>query len=109
MQLKKLSVLCNGCFWLTLLFEVWKPARNLQQDLLNTIVMLGLIAIAINLVWVISLFVKKTKKTPGMQAGSIPGMKKIETNSNQTAGLLFRWFNLISFAAQLIFLYFKFL
>ncbi len=107
MQLKKLAVLSNSCFWLTLLFEVWKPARNLQQDLLNTIVMLGLIAIVINLVWVISLFIKKT--TTAMQAGSNPGMNKIEKNSNQTAGLLFRWFNLISFAAQLIFLYFKFL
>ena len=109
MQLNKLAVLCNSCFWLTLLFEVWKPARNLQQDLLGTIVMLGLISIAINLVWLIGLLIRKTKTITGAQADSNPGIKKIQMNNNQTSTLLLRWFNLISFVAQLIFLYFKFL
>jgi len=96
MQLKKLAVLGNVCFWLTLLFQYGKWARNIQQDLLNTIVMLGLLAVIINLVWIVIFFTVKTNAT------SVVAEK-------EKAKLLFTWFNLLSFASQLVFLFFKFL
>jgi hypothetical protein len=103
MQLKKLAVLGNVCFWLTLVFQYGKWARNIQQDLLNTIVMLGLLAIVLNLGWIASLFVKKN----GAAANSVE--KNSVRKINQAALPLFTWFNILSFASQLIFLFFKFL
>ena len=109
MRLRKLAVLCNGCFWLTLLFQLGLPARNLQQDLLNTIVMLGLIAVLVNLVWIVKTAILKLKPARTVEPAETPVNSNIEKRNNQTSILLFNWFSLLSFAAQLIFLYFKFL
>ena len=99
MQLKKLAVLGNVCFWLTLVFQYGKWARNIQQDFLNTIVMIGLLAVVINLVWIILFVGGKTR----------PFKKDEPERSNQFVYPLFTWFNLLSFASQLIFILFKFL
>ena len=102
MQLKKLAVLGNVCFWLTLVFQYGKWARTIQQDFLNTIVMIGLLAVLINLTWTIFFIANKT--------GGRGALKKDEPKkNNQTVNVLFTWFNLLSFASQLIFILFKFL
>jgi heme/copper-type cytochrome/quinol oxidase subunit 2 len=108
MQLKKVAVLGNVCFWLTLLFQIWKPARELQQDLLNTLVMLGWLAVLFNVSWIFTYFVKERKvqiKPAPTQSNDHPKQISI----NQIAELLFTCFNLLSFAVQLIFVFTKFL
>src|SRR5690349_19639339 len=102
MQLKKLAVLGNACFWLMLVFQFGKWARNIQPDLLNTIVMIGLLAIVINLIWIL-LFV-------GGKASRARILEKDEPQKNiQYGNVLFSAFNILSFASQLIFIFFKFL
>ena len=102
-QLRKLTVLGNVCFWLMLVFQYSKWARNIQQDLLNTIVMLGLLAVIINLVWLAILLSNSIKGSPATIG------KNKGTKNNQTAVQLFTWFNILSFVSQLIFLFLKFL
>lgn len=100
MQLKKLAVICNVCFWLTLFFQVWRDARNIHQHVLNTIVVLGMFAVVVNIAWIISIL----KKDKGRMKTGEPGVKP-----NIKAGLLFNSFNLLSFAAQLILLFTRYL
>ncbi|MES2647849.1 MAG: hypothetical protein V4717_13290 [Bacteroidota bacterium] len=106
MQLGKLALLGNGCFWLTLVFQYWKPARNLQQDLLNTVVIIGLLGIVFNLAFIGSLILKKSISNEPVSNTS---RVKEKVKHNQNSRLLFTSFNLFSFAVQLIFLYSKFL
>ena len=108
MQLKKLAVICNGCFWLTLIFQYWKAARGINPDLLNTIVILGIFAIIINLTWLLFSLVKKTKPKTVINHAGQPITAEMETKNTNVAMLLFKWFNILSFAAQLVFLYFKY-
>ena len=60
-QLAKISVLCNICFWLSMLFRYWKNARNIAPDLLNTIVILGVVATLVNIIWMVFVWQKKIK------------------------------------------------
>lgn len=95
MQLRKLAVICNICFWLTLFFQYWPLARKIHAEILGTIVILGLFSVLINLVWLLKLASHAKQKLAG--------------NEKTPAWQLIKWFNILSFAAQLIFLYLKYL
>lgn len=107
MQLTKLAVICNGCFWLTIIFQVWTKARYIHKELLNTIVILGLISVVVNLVWlVVYFFAARGKQTAGnLGKREEPGITPKKVNSGEQ---LSKWFNLLSFFSQLIFLVSKF-
>ena len=102
MQLKKLAVISNVCFWLTLLFQVWREARFLNQQLLNTIVIIGIFALLVNVIW-LTTFIQTQRKNQ-----SLPG-KNSDIRVNKKVDLLFFSFNILSFAAQTILLSIKYL
>ena len=106
MQLKKLAVISNACFWLTLLFQFWENAREIYPHILGTIVTLGILAVILNVCWItIGLLPKKAKNGTGKDS-----RMPIKNPSDKTGALwLFNWFNLLSFIAQLILLGIKFL
>ena len=106
MQLKKLAVISNACFWLTLLFQFWENAREIYPHILGTIVTLGILAVILNVCWIaVALIPIKTKNRIGQDTG-----EPIKNPSGKPAAFwLFNWFNLLSFIAQLILLGIKFL
>lgn len=98
MQLKKLAVLCNACFWLTLFFQFWKNARNLPPWVLGTIIIIGLLSVLVNIAWLLVAGRRRSQKEWG--DAKPPGRW-------QTVGAL-ALFNILSFIAQLILLCLKF-
>jgi hypothetical protein len=106
MQFRKLAVICNACFWLTVIFQYWALARAIYTDVLNTIVILGVLSLIINLVWLLALLKGTTGNGENKTGSDTPNSKT--GNINSISMQLFKWFNLISFAAQLIFLYSKY-
>jgi hypothetical protein len=100
MQLKKLAVICNACFWLTLIFQVWKHARDIHQSILNTVVVLGILAVVINLCWITMDVIRVGKSS------SQKNIKAGETTISRNERV-FKFFNLISFTSQIILLVIK--
>jgi hypothetical protein len=101
MQLKKLAVICNACFWLTLIFQVWEHARDIHQLILNSVVILGILAVIINLCWItIELFgiSQRNSSQKIIIAGGTTGA------DIKGSRWLFNSFNLLSFISQLILL-----
>jgi hypothetical protein len=94
-QVKKLAVICNVCFWLTIVFKYWKNARNIQPDVLNTILILGMAAIVANGVWLF-LFLFNKKKTALV-------------NEHPVFINLLLIFNILSLVLQIIYLFPTFL
>jgi hypothetical protein len=89
MQVRKLAVICNICFWLTLLFQFWKNARALNIQLLNTIVILGVVAVLLNIVW-------------------LAGLKKNRIAFRFIGAAVLNGFNLLSFGCQLVFIWMRY-
>jgi len=106
MQLKKLAFICNTCFWLTLIFQFWKNAREIQPHILGTIITLGILAVILNVCWIVLYLVAGKTRKKAFDREEISA----KTNSNNaTSPLWFNGFNLLSFIAQLILLSIKFL
>jgi hypothetical protein len=104
MQLKKLAVICNACFWLTLIFQVWEHARDIHQLILNSVVVLGILAVLINTCWVIIDLYAGSKKNTGQKKGIVEDTTATINSRNKR---WFNFFNLISFTSQLILLAIK--
>lgn len=49
-QLQKLAIICNICFWCTVFFQVWEQSRAIPELVLNTILVLGVLALLVNLI-----------------------------------------------------------
>ncbi len=87
MRLQKLAVICNVCFWLTVAFRFWRYAVSVPKEILNTIVMLGIMAVLTNIVWLVS------------------DLFRVKRNiKNKTADMMFRWFNILSLGTQIFYL-----
>jgi threonine/homoserine/homoserine lactone efflux protein len=90
-QLQKLAILCNICFWTTLVFQLWEKARNIPEPILNTIIILGISALVVNIVTIAAGFYSR-RKNPHHQ--KIRGwMKWVIAISaiSQLAWLIFNW------------------
>jgi hypothetical protein len=87
-QLLKLAFICNICFWCTVGFQFWKKARLIPEPLLNTIVILGICAVGVNIVTLAVLLF-----APG---------KKIEANGR---GVVVLWALGISAVLQVVYLF----
>jgi flagellar biosynthesis protein FlhB len=92
-QVMKLAAICNVCFWLTIIFKYWKNARYIQQDVLNTILILGMVALFVNMVW---FFLLLRKKSTRFSKQSNP----VNESKNRFSALGI--FNIISSVAELI-------
>ena len=104
MQLKKVAAVCNTCFWLTLFFQYWRLARNIHAEILGTIVILGVMSVLVNLCWLVQL-AAKPKETQSQDVNEAAPVK----NEAPAKGQLLKWFNILSFAVQIICLYLKYL
>lgn len=61
-QLQKGLILMNTCFWLTLSFALWRYSSNFPQQLVSTIIVLGLLsALANGYYWVLFCWKRKTR------------------------------------------------
>lgn len=105
MQLRKLAVICNVCFWLTIIFQYWASAREIHEDVLNTIIILGLLSVLVNMAWVLKLVMNNPLNQKMPQAETDNKTKA----TNHISMQFFKWFNILSFVAQLVFLYLKYL
>lgn len=96
-QVLKLAVIANACFWLAVFFQYWKNARLIPVVLLQTILILGVIAIVINMgVYVVFLKKKwRANKLKGNNDGEPPVRPGI---------WILHFFNGVSFFAQIVFL-----
>lgn len=88
----KLAVIGNICFWITMLVRYWQHAAMLGGEVLNTIVVLGLAAIAANILW---LLLPK------------PQWDRLKADYHHSPVLCS--FNLLTFIAQLLYFYFLFI
>jgi hypothetical protein len=52
-QFLRLTVICNSCFWLTMLFRYLKAAQLLNPEVLNTIIVLGMVASFVNIIAIV--------------------------------------------------------
>jgi hypothetical protein len=95
-QVKKLAVICNVCFWLTIIFKYWKNARNIQTDVLNTILILGALAALANLAWLILSFAKRKNNLARREKMTV-ALSKFE--------VMVSIFNVGSLVAQLVYMY----
>ncbi len=70
-QLQKLAILCNTCFWGTVVFQIWERARLIPEPVLNSIVILGISALLVNIITgVIAVFYyRKSPEHQKMKAG----------------------------------------
>lgn len=48
-QISKLLVLLNACFWIAVSFGIWKYSADFPQQVVSTLVVMGMMAIAANL------------------------------------------------------------
>ena len=69
-QLQKLAILCNICFWSTVAFQIWEKSRNVPEPILNTIVVLGISALLVNIITVIA-GIYSRRKNPQHQKMSV--------------------------------------
>jgi hypothetical protein len=60
----KLLMLLNACFWLTLLFLVSRLGRALDPALVSSITVLGILAFAANLAYLIVLVASSSRQRP---------------------------------------------
>jgi hypothetical protein len=104
MQLKKLAVICNACFWLTLIFQVWEHARDIHQLILNSVVVLGILAVLINTCWVIIDLYAGSKRSIGQKKVIV---EETTETINSRSKRWFNFFNLFSFTSQLVLLAIK--
>lgn len=65
-QFKKLALICNTCFWLTIIFKYWEGARSLHADILGTIIVLGVVAVFANLAWLLQVFFRSRRGAGGL-------------------------------------------
>ena len=89
-QFKKLAVICNTCFWLTIIFKYWEAARSLHKDILGTIIVLGVVAVFANLAWLLMVFFMRKPAT-----GKTVDKRNIWKQ-------IFSGYNLISVVCQLV-------
>ena len=86
-QLQKLAILCNICFWSTVIFQITEKARNIPEPILNTIVILGISGLMVNII---------TIATGWISQRTNPRFQKMAT--------WIKWVIAISMVAQIIWL-----
>jgi hypothetical protein len=48
-QISKLLILLNACFWVAVSFGIWKYSAGFPQQVVSTLVVMGVMAVAANL------------------------------------------------------------
>ena len=93
---KKIAVICNGCFWVTIGLKYWKYTQQMPVDFLNTIIILGTVALFANLIWLAFVFFQKR---------NTPEKEEQFPQKNVFSEKLLVGFNLVSLLGQFIYIF----
>lgn len=64
-QLQKVLIILNACFWLTVSFALWQYSGDFPQQLVSTVIVLGLLSVLANgYFWAMLWWKRKSRSIP---------------------------------------------
>ncbi|MCA0382009.1 MAG: hypothetical protein LCH58_07615 [Bacteroidetes bacterium] len=64
-QLQKVLIILNTCFWLTVSFALWQHSGGFPQQLVSTVIVLGVLSVLANgYFWAQFWWKRKSRRTP---------------------------------------------